>query len=97
MTKNEMTIKEKKLKIIRKILWICFSAFLACVLLFAMPFSVLVSRGEVIDTAGGMNIPVWPFFIISQVLGIAFIGGICLIIYNIFKYRINKKEDDLFM
>lgn len=97
MTKNEMSIKEKKLKIIKKILWICFAAFVGCILLFAMPFSVLTTRGEVMDTVNGMNIPVWPFFVVSQVLGIILVGGICLIIYNIFKYRIDRKEEDLFM
>lgn len=97
MTENMITLKEKKLKNIRKILSICFFGFLACILVFTLPFSIIVNRGELMDVGEGMIIPVWPLFVISQLLGIVLFGGICMIIYYIFKYRADRVEEDLFL
>ncbi len=97
MTTDTITMKEKKLKNMQKILWICFAGLSAPIILFAMPFSILMNMGEIMDTVNGIDIPAWPFFIISEVLAIALIGGICLAIYHIFKYRIDKRDDNLFL
>lgn len=97
MTTDTMTIKEKKLKNLRKILWICFGGFSAPVILFLLPFSVLLTTGDTIGTINGIDIPIWPAIVITMVLCIALIGGVCAVIYHIFKYRIDKKDDNLFL
>ncbi len=97
MTTDAMTIKEKKLKNLRKILWICSASFSALILLFTVPFYVLVEMSGFMDNANVPKLPAWPLFIMSQVLGIILIGAVCLVIYHIFKYRIDKKDDSLFL
>ena len=47
MTIDTMTIKEKKLKNLRKILWICFGGFSAPIILFLLPFSVLLTTAYI--------------------------------------------------
>jgi len=97
MATNTMAMKGKKLKNIRKILWICFAGFSAPIILFTIPFFVLVEMGGLMDDGIAPGLPAWPFFIMAQVLTIGLIGGICLVIYHIFKYRIDKRDDDLFL
>ncbi len=97
MTTDTMTIKEKKLKNLRKILWICFGGFSAPFILFAMPLAMIVSMDEVMETVRGIDIPVWPVLAMSMILVTGLIGGVCLVIYHIFKYRIDKKDDNLFL
>ena len=98
MTIDKITMKEKKLKNLRKILWICFAVFLTPIILFTVPVSIILNMSEIMDTVNSsIDIPILPFFIMSQVLAIVLIGGICLVIYHIFKYRIDKKDDNLFL
>ncbi len=97
MTTDTMTIKEKKLKNLRKILWICFAGFSSPIILGMIPLSIFFTMGEVLETVNGRDIPIWPFFILMGILSIILIGGICLAIYHIFKYRIDKKDDSLFL
>lgn len=97
MTTDTMTMKEKKLKNIRKILWICFAGFSAPIILFTIPFFVILEIGGYMDDGIALGLPAWPFFIMAQVLTIGLIGGICLVIYHIFKYRIDRKDDNLFL
>lgn len=97
MTTDTMTIKEKKLINLRKILWICFGSFSAPIILFVLPFFILLTTGEIMDTINGIDIPVWPIIVITMVVTIALIGVVCAVIYHIFKYRIDKKDDNLFL
>ena len=97
MTTDKMTMKEKKLKNLRKILWILFVGFSALGILFIIPISIIFTNGEIIDTINGINIPFWSIIVITMATTIVLLGGIGLLIYHIFKYRIDKKDDDLFL
>ena len=50
MITDKMTIQEKKLKNIRKILWICFGGFSGIILLFFLPVSIVFTTGDILDT-----------------------------------------------
>jgi hypothetical protein len=92
-----MTPKERKLKNIRTILWIVFSAS-AIVLLIAgvlsIPIVSILNRTTDLVAATGVDPATFLLTLTVTVVGkAAAIGLICLLIYYIFKYRLDKDED----
>ncbi len=100
MTTNPLSPKEKKLRNLRKILWIIFSASTITILLVSsltLPAALLINKTSSIATlfvgeTGLILLSVLAIILIK----IAAFGIICLVIYFIFKYRLDK-DDDLFL
>ena len=90
MTTKLVTPQEKKLSTLRKILWISFIgiAVPAIFLLFGV-IPMVWSSG--IDNSFSTTA-----LIISPFLLIGGLGVVCVVIYNIVKYRL-EKDDDLFL
>ena len=97
MTLDPISPKEKKLRNLRKILWIIFAA-IAITILFVFGLSIPI--GLVINQAtnflalfsGKAGLLVLSLLGIV-LMKIAVTGLICIIVYQIIKYRIDKDED----
>jgi len=100
MTTNPISPKEKKLRNLRKILWIVFSAITITILLVSsltLPAALLINKTTNFSTLFGNEIGMILLSLLAVILvKIAVIGIICLVIYFIFKYRL-EKDDDLFL
>ena len=100
MTTNPVSPKEKKLRNLRKILWIVFSAITLTILLVSsltLPAALLINKTTNFSTLFGNEIGMILLSLLAVILvKIAVIGIICLVIYFIFKYRL-EKDDDLFL
>jgi len=100
MNSESISPKEKKLRNLRKILWIVFSAITITILLvssLSVPAALLINKtsrfASLFANETGM--------ILLSLLALALVkigvtGIICLVIYYIFKYRL-EKDDDLFL
>jgi hypothetical protein len=100
MTFDPVSPKEKKLRNLRKILWIIFAAITITILLV---FGLSIPIGLVINQATNFLalFSDKTGLLVLSLLGIALMkiavtGLICIIIYQIVKYRI-EKDDDLFL
>jgi hypothetical protein len=100
MTTNPITPKEKKLRNLRKILWIVFAAITITILLVSsltLPAALLINKTTSFSTLFGNETGLILLSLLAVILvKIAVIGIICLVIYFIFKYRL-EKDDDLFL
>ncbi len=100
MTTNLITPKENKLRNLRKILWIVFSAITITILLVSsltLPAALLINKTTSFLTLFGNETGIILLSLLAVILvKIAVIGIICLVIYFIFKYRL-EKDDDLFL
>ena len=100
MTTNPISLKEKKLRNLRKTLWIIFSAFTITVLLLSslsLPAALLINKTASLATLFVGETGLILLSVLAVILiKIAGIGIICLLIYFIFKYRL-EKDDDLFL
>jgi heme/copper-type cytochrome/quinol oxidase subunit 2 len=100
MTTNPIPPKEKKLRNLRKILWIVFSAITITILLVSsltLPAALLINKTTSFSTLFGNETSMILLSLLAVILvKIAVIGIICLVIYFIFKYRL-EKDDDLFL
>ena len=92
--------KEKKLRNLRNILWIIFSAVTITILLVSgltVPVALLINKtsniASLVGTQTGM-IMISLLALILVKIGVA--GILCVVIYYIFKYRL-EKDDDLFL
>ena len=100
MTTNPISPKEKKLRNLRNVLWIVFSAITITILLvggMSIPLALLVNQltnfWSLFANQTGMVL----LSLVSIILvKIAVAGIICVVIYSIFKYRL-EKDDDLFL
>jgi hypothetical protein len=100
MPANSLTPKQKKLKNLRTVLWIVFSAIAATILLFGIltvPAALWINRNTNIFSlftgeTGLVMLSVAALILVK----IAVSGILCLVIYAIFKYRL-EKDDDLFL
>jgi len=92
-----MTPKERKLKNIRTILWIVFSAIAITIIVVgavSIPIVSIINRTTDLVAITGVNPGTFFLSLAATALGkIAVIGLICLLIYYIFKYRLDKDED----
>jgi hypothetical protein len=92
--------KENKLRNLRKILWIIFSAITITILLvssLSLPVALLINKTSSIaslfaNETGMILLSLLALFVVK--IGVT--GIICLVIYAIFKYRL-EKDDDLFL
>jgi hypothetical protein len=100
MSVNPLTPKQRKLKNLRTILWIVFSAITLTILLvgsLSVPAALLINKTNSLTSLIKGETGMILFSIISLVLvKVAVSGIICLVIYSIFKYRL-EKNDDLFL
>ena len=100
MTTNPITPKEKKLRNLQKILWIVFAAITITILLVSsltLPAALLINKTTSFSTLFGNETGLILLSLLAIILvKIAVIGIICLVIYFIFKYRL-EKDDDLFL
>ena len=100
MTNTPISPKEKKLRNLRKILWIVFSAITITILLvssLSVPVALLINKtgsfSSIVVGETGMVL----FALLALILvKIGVSGIICMVIYYIFKYRL-EKDDDLFL
>ncbi|MCX6080977.1 MAG: hypothetical protein NTW32_15725 [Chloroflexi bacterium] len=100
MNANPISPKEKKLRNLRNILWIVFTAVAVTILLvgaLSVPAALLINKttnfSSIFANETGM--------ILLSLLAVGFVkiavmGIICVVIYSISKYRL-EKDDDLFL
>jgi hypothetical protein len=100
MATNPISPKEKKLRNLRKILWIVFSAITITILLVSsltLPAALLLNKTTSFSTLFGNETGMILLSLLAVIIvKIAVFGIICLVIYFIFKYRL-EKDDDLFL
>jgi hypothetical protein len=100
MPANPLTPKQKKLKNLRTILWIVFSAIAVTILLvssLSVPAALLINKTTsfsslFVNQTGMLLLSLLAVILVKIVV----IGIICLVIYFIFKYLL-EKDDDLFL
>lgn len=96
METKTLSVKQKKLGTLRRILWIIFGGISASTILMMIPAILLVNSPTVRYVPGPDSVtPVdmLPFLIASPFLLIGFLAVVCVVIYQIFKYRLEKDED----
>jgi len=100
MTTSSLTPKERKLRNLRTILWVVFSAITVTILLvgsLSLPAALWVNRTSNLSVAFSNETAVLLLSLLAIALvKIAVSGILCVVIYAIFKYRLNK-DDDLFL
>ena len=98
MKTNDISPQEKKLAVIRRILWICFGSLAAASVFCSFPLYILWRSPEtglpLTEMAGGRMFAYMPFW--GMLVFVAFAGVVCLLIYTVFKYRA-EKDDELFL
>lgn len=90
MTEKSISPQEKKLTTLRRILWISFVGIAIPSIIFLFGIYSIRDLGEDTNRFSGIALLIGPY------LFIAGLGVVCVVIYNIFKYRL-EKEDDLFL
>ncbi len=96
METKTLTTQQKKLATIRRILWIIFGSISASTILMMIPAILLVNSPTVRYVPGPdgvTTVDMLPFLIASPFLLIGFLAVICVVIYQIFKYRLEKDEE----
>lgn len=100
MPTNPLTPKQKKLKNLRTILWIVFTAIAVTILLvssLSVPAALLINKTTSLSSLFVNQTGMLLLSLLAVILvKIVVIGIICLVIYFIFKYRL-EKDDDLFL
>ena len=100
MPTNPLTPKQKKLKNLRTILWIVFTAIAVTILLvssLSVPAALLINKTTSLSSLFVNQTGMLLLSLLAVILvKIVVIGIICLVIYFIFKYRL-EKDDDLFI
>ena len=100
MTTNPISPKEKKLRSLRKILWIVFTAITITILLvssLSLPAAFLINKTTSFSSLFANETGMILLSLLAVILvKIGVIGIICVLIYTIFKYRL-EKDDDLFL
>jgi NADH:ubiquinone oxidoreductase subunit 5 (subunit L)/multisubunit Na+/H+ antiporter MnhA subunit len=100
MTTNPTPPKVKKLRNLRKILWIVFAAITITILLvggLTLPAALLINKTTSIASLFANETGMLLLSLLAVALvKIAVAGIICVVIYAIFKYRL-EKDDDLFL
>jgi NADH:ubiquinone oxidoreductase subunit 5 (subunit L)/multisubunit Na+/H+ antiporter MnhA subunit len=100
MTTNPISPKEKKLRNLRKILWIVFTAIMITILLvssLSLPAALLINKTTSFSNLFANETGMLLLSLLAVILvKIGVIGIVCVLIYYIFKYRL-EKDDDLFL
>ncbi len=95
MTTEAIALQERKLKSLRRILWLSFAgvSILFMVLVGGAYISIMVRQGS---NAGGTLVFTFPLLLVLALLGsVVFTGVACLVIYYVIKRRL-EREDELF-
>src|SRR5208337_1326870 len=96
MNTPSISPKEKKLRNLRTILWVVFGGVTLTIILvgsLSIPVANFLKTPGLAIPAGlntGALLLAW---LILMLIKVAVTGTICLVIYYIFKYRIDKDED----
>ena len=100
MTTNPISPKEKKLRNLRKILWIVFSAITIAILLVSsltLPAALLINKTTSLSSLfANVRGTIFLSLLVLILVKIGVTGIILMLIYYIFKYRL-EKDDDLFL
>ncbi|MGB8212463.1 MAG: hypothetical protein WCE68_02785 [Anaerolineales bacterium] len=100
MTNLPLSPKQKRLRSLRNILWIVFSAITIVILLvsgLSVPAALLITHTRNIASLVGTQAGLVLISLLALILvKIGITGIICIVIYYIFKYRL-EKDDDLFL
>ncbi len=95
-----LTPRQRKLKNLRTVLWVVFSAITLTILLVSIltvPAALLINRTTNFLTLFTGETGLVMLSLVALIfVKIAVSGVICLVIYYIFKYRL-EKDDDLFL
>ena len=96
MSTNALTPQEKKLKDLRRVLTVCFIGItLSIILLASLPAFLIDSRATQ-SVAGTPIDTLMTVFVVGLLILIGVAGVVCLVVYYVFKYRL-EKEDELFL
>ena len=100
MNAKPFSPKEKKLRNLRNTLWIVFSAIVITILLISalsVPAALLINKTSNFASIFANETGVILFSLFAVIfVKIAVTGIICVVIFAIFKYRL-EKDDDLFL
>jgi NADH:ubiquinone oxidoreductase subunit 5 (subunit L)/multisubunit Na+/H+ antiporter MnhA subunit len=100
MSTQPISTKEKKLRNLRKILWIVFCAITITILLvssLSVPMALLINKTNSFASLFANETGLILLSLLALLLvKIGVTGIICLVIYYIFRYRL-EKDDDLFL
>jgi hypothetical protein len=100
MNSQPISSKEKKLRNLRKILWIVFCAIAITILLVSsltLPAALLINKtSNIASLFTGQTGMILLSLLALILVKIGVSGIICLVIYYIFKYRL-EKDDELFL
>ena len=100
MPTTTLTPKLKKLKNLRTILWIVFTAITVTILLIgslSVPAALLINKTSSFSSLTNGETGMLLLSLAAVLLVKVAVSGIfCAVIYAIFKYRL-EKEDDLFL
>lgn len=87
---DPITPQEKKLSTLRRILWISFIGIASVSTIFVLPLYSMRNLGSFEGRFSGAVLLIGPFLLIAG------LGVVCLVIYYIFKYRL-EKDDEMFL
>jgi len=100
MTSQPTSSKDKKLRRLRKILWIIFSAVAITILLvssLSVPAALLINKTSSIASLFANQTGMILLSVLALILVKIVVTGILLVVfYAIYKYRL-EKDDDLFL
>lgn len=96
MTTEAIATQERKLKSLRRILWLIFAgvSILFMALVGGAYMALMVFQGS---NAGGLLNLTFPILLILALLGsVVFTGVVCLVIYYVIKRRFEREEELFF-
>jgi hypothetical protein len=96
MSTNVITPQEKKLKDLRKLLTLCFAGISISIVFLASLPMFLVSDSAFRSAQGAPVGALLTTLVVGLLVLIGVIGVVCLVIYYIFKYRL-EKDNELFL
>ena len=96
MSTNAITLQEKNLKDLRKILTVCFIGITLSIILLASLPAFLIDNSASQSIEGTPLDTLLTVLVVGLLILIGVIGVVCLVIYYIFKYRF-EKDDELFL
>lgn len=96
---TEITVtQERKLKILRRVLWFCFAGIsIPLIVIGAIVYFILINiinTGQSVLNQDFVTLVYLPW--IGMVVIAFVVGVICLVIYNVIKYRL-ERDDELFL
>ena len=85
--------QEKKLKDLRKILTVCFIGISISIFLLASLPAFLIDARAAQSVEGAPIDALMTVFVVGLLVLIGVIGVVCLVVYYVFKYRLEKDEE----